>query len=255
MSSKVAKRLGKEFNRLYWLLLGLLILVAALQAGTLFVLARLMEVSITAWLPTIIIANFVVIAVALIFFLLLSGLRSRVIAAASHYAEDELRELRASNNRARSLQAMASTLRATLSFERVVEAALDVCSLALEEMGVPSRSLVGAVFLYESDQLVPVATRSFIPHDRDQRIEGKEGIIAEALTQAEPATTTEPERDPELQKLLTFQECKTVVCVPLRAGFHIFGAMLIGTEDKVAFEQEHLDLFNSVGDHAVIALQ
>jgi signal transduction histidine kinase len=31
--------------------------------------------------------------------------------------------------------------------------------------------------------------------------------------------------------------------------------MIIGAGDRVDFEQEHLDLFNSVGDHAVIALQ
>lgn len=255
MKDKATKRLDREFNRLNWLMFGLFMLVAGLQAGALYLLTRIMQVSLSSWLPTIIIVNVVIIAVSLLFFLLLGGLRSRVIRTTTQEMEQELRELRASNNRARSLQGMASTLRATLSFERVVEAALDVCNLALREMSVSSHSLTGGVFLYESDHLVPVATRSFIPHDLDQRIEGKEGIIAEALNQAEPTTTTEPERDPELKHLLTFQECKTVVCVPLRTGFQIFGAMIIGAEERVTFEQEHLDLFNSVGDHAVIALQ
>ncbi len=255
MNNKAAKRLRKEFNRVNWLLVGLLILVVGLQVGTLYLLGRITDVSLAGWLPTILISNFVVITISLIFMLMIGGLRSRVTSMAEELMQEELHELRSSNNRARSLQAMASTLRATLSFERVVEAALDVCGLAVEELGIPTRSLVGAVFLYESDHLTPVATRSFIPLDHDQRIGGKSGIIGEALNQAEPTMTNEPERDPELQKLLTFQGCKTVVCVPLRAGFQIFGAMIIGVESQVAFEQDHLDLFNSVGDHAVIALQ
>ncbi len=255
MNDKAAKRLAKEFNRFTWLLFGLLFLVAALQAAALYLLTTIAGVSISAWLPTIIIGNVVVLAAFLLILLLLGNLRSRVIRAALQHLEGELHDLRAANNRARSLQRMASTLRATLSFERVVEAALDVCSLALQEMQVPSHGLAGAVFLYESEYLIPVATRSFIPHDLEQRIEGKQGIIGLALGQAEPAMTTEPENDPELSKLLTFQECRTIVCVPLRAGFQIFGAMIIGAQEQIQFEQEHLDLFNSVGDHAVIALQ
>lgn len=255
MMKEVAKRLGKEFNRLYWLLIGLLFLVVALEAGILYVLARLVNVPLVDWLPAIIVANVVVVSIVVLFLLLLSGLRRRVTSEARGLMREELHELRAANRRARSLQAMASTLRATLSFERVVEAALDVCSLTLEEMGVSPNSLVGAVFLYESDKLIPVATRSFLLHDHDQRIDGQKGVIAEALNRAEPTVTTSPQEDPELKKLLALQDCQTVVCVPLRAGFQIFGAMIIGTRQLVEFEQGHLDLFSSAGDHAVIALQ
>jgi signal transduction histidine kinase len=43
--------------------------------------------------------------------------------------------------------------------------------------------------------------------------------------------------------------------VPLRAGFQLFGAMVIGTDTAVHFDANHIDLFNSVADQAVIALQ
>ena len=125
-NNKAAKRLVREFNRLTWLLFGLLFLVAVLQAGALYLLTTLMGVSLRTWLPTIIIANVVIIAASLLFMLLLGNLRSRVINTALEEMQQELQELRMANNRARSLQRMASTLRATLSFERVVEAALDV---------------------------------------------------------------------------------------------------------------------------------
>lgn len=255
MNNKATKLLKKEFGRLNWLLLGLLLVVILLQVGTLYVLSWALEESLTSWLPTIIVSNVAVFSIVLIFMLVLGTLRNRITRVTLEMMDDELRELRAATNRARSLQAMASTLRATLSFERVVEAALDVCGVAVEEMGIPGQSLVGAVFLYEDGDLAPVITRSFIPNDREQRINGEKGVIGQALKKAEPTMTSEPEGDPELSKLLTFKTCETVVCVPLRTGFQIFGAMIIGVEAEVRFRKEHLELFNSVGDHAVIALQ
>jgi signal transduction histidine kinase len=167
----------------------------------------------------------------------------------------ELRELKSANDRAQSLQQMASTLSATLSFERVVEQSLDVSSLALEEMGVPRDSLVGAVFLYEQGFLRPIARRRFLGDDSEQVIAGKLGVVGAALRQAEPVVTNNPEEDPELQVYAAFRECLTAVCVPLRAGFQLFGAMVIGTDTAVHFDRDHVDLFKAVGDQAVIALQ
>ncbi|MFW6183285.1 MAG: GAF domain-containing sensor histidine kinase [Chloroflexota bacterium] len=255
MDTKVSRRLKNEFRRFNWLLILLLLLLVALLGGAVYLLSAYLGDTLSAWLPTLVISTLMLLSVGLIVLLLASALGNRVQTQVHELVGEELQELRAANDRARSLQAMASTLRATLSFERVVEAALDVCSLALEEMGIPSRTLVGAVFLYEDEQLVPVVTRSFIPHDRDQRIDGQKGIIGEALKQADPTVSSDPQSDPELSKLLTFQSCETAVCIPLRAGFQIFGAMIIGTEVPVSYEEEHLELFNSVADHAVIALQ
>jgi signal transduction histidine kinase len=173
----------------------------------------------------------------------------------SQAVSHELRELRLANDRARSLQAMASTLSATLSFERVVEQSLDVCSLALEEMGIPRESLVGAVFLYDEGRLYPLARRRFLGADSQQVIAGKTGVVGAALNQAEPVITNNPPEDPELKVYEAFRDCLTAVCLPLRAGFQLFGAMVIGTDTAVQFDRSHIDLFKAVGDQAVIALQ
>lgn len=167
----------------------------------------------------------------------------------------EMRELKSANDRAQSLQRMASTLSATLSFERVVEQSLDVCSLALEEMGIPRDSLVGAVFLYEGGVLRPIARRRFLGDDSEQVIAGKQGVVGAALSQAEPVVTNNPQDDSELRAYAAFRECLTAACVPLRAGFQLFGAMVIGADTAVHFDRRHIDLFKSVGDQAVIALQ
>lgn len=167
----------------------------------------------------------------------------------------ELHELRLANNRAKWLQAMASTLRATLSFERVVEAALDVCGLALEEMGAPARSVVGAVFLFNGKGLQPIAHRRFIGSDAKKQIAGEQGIVAEALEQAVPLVTETPGKDPELKQYMAFQDCYMATCIPLRAGFQIFGAIVLGWQVEINLDDDYLDLFNSVADQAVIALQ
>ncbi|MFZ0545526.1 MAG: GAF domain-containing sensor histidine kinase [Candidatus Promineifilaceae bacterium] len=208
-----------------------------------------------AWLPELIISAAALVIIGLVVFLIISMYGQSTRKNTLKAIEEDVGELRAANNRAKSLQAMASTLSATLSFERVMEVSLDVCSLALEEMGIPSRSLVGAVFLYDGDDLVPVATRHFVSRDLDKRIVENSGIVAEAVTQAEPAVTNNPKQDPGLLNFIAFQECYTVMAIPLRAGFQIFGAMVLGTEKKTSFTDEHLDLFSSVADQAVIALQ
>lgn len=167
----------------------------------------------------------------------------------------ELRELKSANDRAQSLQRMASTLSATLSFERVVEQSLDVSSLALDEMGIERESLVGAVFLYDEGVLKPIARRRFLGDDSNRVIAGKQGVVGEALSRAEPVVTNNPQDDPELNEYEAFRQCLTAVCVPLRAGFQLFGAMVIGTDTAVHFDRDHIDLFKAVGDQAVIALQ
>ena len=95
--------------------------------------------------------------------------------------ERELRELRIANSQINFLQAMASTLSATLSFERVMEVALDVSFLALTEMDLPADSLSGAVFLYEGDELEPVAARRFVSRDYEKRLPGQSVALSERL--------------------------------------------------------------------------
>jgi signal transduction histidine kinase len=67
--------------------------------------------------------------------------------------------------------------------------------------------------------------------------------------------TTNPRNDPELSRFAAFHSCPNVICIPLRAGFQIFGAMVIGSITAVNFDKKQLDLFNSVADLGVIALQ
>lgn len=233
-----------------------LILLTALQVAIFWLLFGLAGAqAAAAWLPELILSVLFTLLLGALALYAVGQARLAVQRDVSVAVGQELHELHAAGDRAQSLQRMASTLSATLSFERVVEQSLDVCSLALEEMGIPRESLVGAVFLYEGGMLRPIARRRFLGSDDDQIIAGKQGVVGAALSQAEPIVTNNPQEDPELKVYAAFRECLTAVCVPLRAGFQLFGALVIGTDTAVHFDRDHIDLFKAVGDQAVIALQ
>ena len=233
-----------------------LMMLVGLQVGLFLLLFAVFGRQAAAeWLPELALAILFTLLMGAAALYAIGQARLSIVREADLAVSQELRELKSANDRAQSLQRMASTLSATLSFERVVEQSLDVCGLALEEMGIPRESLVGAVFLYEEGFLRPIARRRFPGEDSGQVIAGKQGVVGAALNQAEAVVTNNPQDDPELQVYEAFRECLTAVCVPLRAGFQLFGAMVIGTDTAVHFERDHIDLFKAVGDQAVIALQ
>jgi signal transduction histidine kinase len=256
MSNKLPKMIRAGFGQLQIILWALTILILGAQYGAYYYIVGIMWGSPSnEWLPELIVSSIIILLLAVLLSLLiyLVGLRTRRKTIQANNAE--LRDLRAANNRARSLQAMASTLTATLSFERVMDVALDVCGMALEEMDIPARSFVGAVYLYDQDELVPVASRRFVQRDYEKNLSGGSGLVAEALENAEAAVTDKPNHDPELKSIVAFQNCHMAACLPLRAGFQIYGVMILATEAAAKFSQEHLDLFKSVADQAVMALQ
>lgn len=254
MSKDVAKILKKEFRRLNGFTLGLFIVAFLIQAALIILIIGQTQLG-AGYLMPLLIASATLLLVAVTAHSLISNAGKRVPQIADELFDEELGQLRADNHRSQSLRAMASKMRATLSFEVVVEEALDVCSLALEEAGIPKNSLAGAVFLYKGSNLYPVATRRFIGNDFQQGIPGQGGIVGAALAQAEIMQTKNPHKDPELSRYIAFHNAVTAVCVPLRAGFQIFGAMVIASDREVTFEKDQLNLFNAVADQAVIALQ
>jgi signal transduction histidine kinase len=256
MIKRVRNIINREFSRLNRLAFGFLIFLLIVQVILSFVLlTQAWSHTAIEWLGEILIASMVLLAVGAFALFALYRTRVRLLRDTSQTIGSELHALQAANDRARSLQAMASTLRATLSFEQVVEQALDVCSLALEDMGVPRESLVGAVFLYDGTELLPLAQRRFLGTDEDRALAGKDGVVGAALQQAEPMVTDNPGHDPELHEFNTFAGALTVVCIPLRAGYQLFGVMVLGSDTAVRFDEDHFELFTAVADHAVIALQ
>ena len=256
MTKDVSADIKKEFDKLSWITLIVSVLVLIIQGVAFyFLIGTWMETQLMEWLPELGLATVLFLGMMTATYAIINGFSRRIRRKTIRVFYGELRQLRAANNRAKSLREMGTVLRATLSFERVVEEALNVCSLALEEMGIPRQALAGAVFLFSGQQLIPVTSGRFLGSDSEKHIPGQRGIIGAAFTQAEVQVTNNPSQDPELRTFAAFQNALTAVCIPLRAGFQIFGAMVITSNVAVKFNEDHFDLFTSVADQAVIALQ
>ncbi len=257
MKDNITPNLKPEFSRFSWRLILVIAAVMVIQAIVLYILlgAFLEESANSIIIITLIIASVSPIIVGFIAYTMVDALEARVEKTTFEHVKDRVQRLETAVKLSQALQKMASTLRVTQSFEQVMEQALGVCGLLFEESGIPGRSLVGAVFLYEADQLRPVATRRFMPGDSDKNLDGTQGIIGRALNKAETTLTNTPREDPELSLFGAFRNCPSVVCIPLRTGFQIFGAMVIGSATAVDFDKNQLELFNSVADLSVIALQ
>ena len=256
MTKGIATTVRKEKSRLNWRLIAIFAFAFLFQvAAYLLFYSFFLAQPMSNWLPGLGIAMLSLLGTGLLVLAVVGGAMDRILDVVRRLFKKELGYLRTTNKRSQRLQEMASTLRATLSFERVVEQALDICSMELEEMGVPRQSLVGAVFLFDGNALTPVATRQFLGSDEVRSMPGREGIVGDAMALAEPTYTNDPRNDPELKTYMAFQNCVTAVCIPLRAGFQIFGAMVIGSGTPVKFDEAHMELFTAVSDQAVIALQ
>ena len=168
--------------------------------------------------------------------------------------EIEASRLRSARERARAIYEMASTLSATLDYAKVLDAALDVGVLGLREMDQNTR-LMGAVLLFQGQELRVLTSRRFNRQDNKVIVPGRRGVLGLALNQAEPVFAADAKRDPELQYFSALQDAKSILAIPLRAGFDNFGVLLFGSQSANAFSDDHVELLTAIGTQATIALQ
>jgi signal transduction histidine kinase len=162
--------------------------------------------------------------------------------------------LQAARERTRAMYEMATTLGATLDYNRVLDAALDVGVLGLKEMA-PGERLMGMVLLFQKDELRVATSRRLTPHDQRLTVPGRRGILGQALKQAEPVFANNVGEDPELKYFAGFQDARSILAIPLRAGFDNYGMLVYGTTQPDAFSDEHIELLTAIGTQATIALQ
>ncbi len=170
--------------------------------------------------------------------------------------EEESTRLRAAREQMRAIYEMASTLSATLNYQAVLDAALDVGVLGLHEIG-PNARLISAVLLYDKDsgQLKVANARRLTHADMKKQVPGRQGALGLALKQAEPVFISDARRDPELRYFVAFQDARSILCVPLRAGFDNYGVLVFGSSVPNAFSEDHVELLSAIASQATIALQ
>jgi len=169
--------------------------------------------------------------------------------------EAELRKLRTAQEHARVIFELASTLSATLNYNKVLEAVLEVGEAGMRELGRPNAAHVSMVTLFSHNDLRIVASRHLPQRDRNAIFQGRSGVLAQALATAEAMITDDPATDPELGQLIVMHSCRQAIVVPLRAGFENFGAVVFGSTQPHTYTEDHQDLLIAICNQAIVALQ
>ncbi len=160
------------------------------------------------------------------------------------------------HQRVRLIFELASTLSATLNYERVLEAALDVSTAGLREFIAREVPQVQIIFLFGMDQSLYCATsRGLTLQDKRVRLLAHQGILNHVLQNAETRLTNDPGSDPELGQLVAMHHCRQAIAVPLRAGFESYGVVVMASPEPNTYPPDFRDLLEAVCNQAVMALQ
>lgn len=170
---------------------------------------------------------------------------------------DEAQRLRAARERARAIYEMANALSASLDHRRVLEAAQGIGTLALRDELGPDVRLISAVLLFQGEDnlLRVIAAQGLTRADAMVAVPGRQGVLGLALNSVTPVFGGDGNRDPELSYFVAFQEARSVLAIPLRAGIDVYGVMVFGADRPNAFSDEHLELMTAIGTQSTLALQ
>ena len=171
----------------------------------------------------------------------------------------ELRRLQAASDRARASYEMAGMLSAAFTNpQKILEAVLDISTAGFDEIagdGERSRErLASIVFLLGTDGLYIAASRGLLFEETELVAKGERGVLYKVLNSGEPSLLGNLAGDTELRQFSAFRRCRSAVCVPLRGGFEIYGAILFASPSPDAFNADHAELLTAVANQTVVAL-
>ncbi len=245
----------RPFSRMRRYILILFALLLITQIGVYFGLINFIwGEPYNQWLPELLIGISVLIAGTVLSILIINSQERKVRSLTGRAIQLETEKLQLSYSHFKLLQSIAATASKTLSVERVIQTALDIFTLTLNDLGIKDQDQVAAAYLYDGAELALADERLIPKLDKDKRLFGKQGIIGQALHRSEVTITRQPADDPELSMLRAFKECQEVICIPLRTGYAVFGAFILGAKSIIPFRDPDLELFSSVADQVVVTL-
>ena len=172
--------------------------------------------------------------------------------------EKVLGDLEAARDRAKAIYEMTSTFSTTLNYHHVLDTMLDI-SMGLGGTTQEGARSVGIVLLYQQEGEVNClnveAARNLGGRDKHCKLTGTAGAIEQALSSAEPVIVEGIGNDPELRQFSSLHKCRSVICIPLRAGFEIYGVVILGSPRTGAYTAEHMEFLTAFCNQTVVALQ
>jgi len=201
------------------------------------------------------IVNFLTLFIAA---LATSLLGPRIIQAKSVAAEQEAPPSAVYRERFRAIYEMTGELISSLNYQPILEQILDAGLPDYKENG--QRSLqkpVSMILFFDEERgcLYVAASRNLSKTDELKQIDGSTGLIGHVLASGEPTTSSRPNADRELSSFRAVRRCRTVLCVPLRAGLDLYGVALFASPEPAAYGDAYMELITAFCNQASIALQ
>lgn len=184
---------------------------------------------------------------------ILSADEAKAGSATPMMADERVRRLEAEIERLRTVLRGTAALNAALSYERVMDMALDLATSTLTD--AEDGGLVSALLLYDGEDLQVVSSRGFLRADQNADIPGRTGVVEKAMSSGQLEITLDPPSDPELGRLLALRKCSIAVCIPLVVGLEVYGTMLFGHPKEDYLTEDGLEILESIAQQAIVALQ
>ena len=182
--------------------------------------------------------------------------RARIYSDVRRQATSESMRAQTLRQHAQAIYEMSSMVSATLDYKEVLEAALNFGALGAEGQQPSASHLVSAVLFFQDDLLQVASCRRFTTADQRVVLAGRAGVLGEVIRTGEPAVIADPEHDPELQTIVSFRTCKSLMALPLRAGYETYGVVVYGHPHPRYFDDDdQRALMTAVVNQAIIALQ
>ncbi len=164
------------------------------------------------------------------------------------------------SERLQEVYRLLTNLTSTLSYQRVLDSALDLSMQALSTLDDPLDRLFSAVLLFREEEgpepkLYIAASRRLTRNDLRDTFPAKEGLLKNTIDEGGALLTQEIAKDPELGRIHAFQSCKSAYCFPLRHGLDTYGVLLHAHPDQNFFTPGHREVLEIIGNQAMIAIQ
>ena len=155
---------------------------------------------------------------------------------------------------------MLINLTATLSYQRVLDKALDLSMQALISPTDTNDRLVSAVLLFAQEtsqepELTVAVSRRFTRTDQGSTFPANEGLLKNAIEEGGGILGQDLSQDPELGRVLSLQTCRSAYIIPLRQGFDTYGVVIFGHPEPSFFSAESREILDIICNQAMVAIQ
>lgn len=206
----------------------------------------------------------VILVVYLVVGLLFNYLSRKMVRVVERLRQERLEERKKAeqidHDRQRAIYTLVSELSATLSYQRVLDTALDLSATALSSSSSPADHLVSAVLLFSASEsngtvLRIESARRLTPADMRVTLPGMQGLVGETIENGDVHVSQHISGDPELTRLVALRACRSACCIPLRNGLDTYGVLLFSHPDETYFTPGRQEILDIIGNQAAIAIQ